>query len=291
MTNPPPRRGSGINWLLALFPIIVLSVLVWFFVSRRGEEPQTAPDQYSAFNLAEAPEEASSRPGDEYVSRFEKRSQERMGGSARGPGLAGFVPETGGAYRKDRKGDGRFEREREEEMIKKYDPMIRKEVKRLSRITKRYHKKHAVVREVDRAFGKLPRYMALREQYLKDRNAYDFVRGAIALPEVRRLIRKYSLDVDVWKVALGMSSEAMKQKPPKPLYDEIVRFFTTDKKVSKFVADWTNWMMPNMGKMVTRAVPPGADLSALTSLGTDLNPAGAASMSTTSGRKSSRRTR
>ena len=270
---PPPQPSSSNGMFLALIPIVLVSVGIFFFLSRSG--PVNESDDLSAFNVSDVPED-DSRGRTNYTSRFERDAARRS--VSQGP-LAGFIQEKDKAFAKGRrpKGGSQAESEKEkrsrlkeEAFIKKHDKQIQSELRRFGPITQRYRKKYPIVKEVDKAFGKLPRYMALRDQYEKDHNAFDFVRNSIKLPEVRKTIRKYALKPETWRATIGMANEAMRKKPPAPIYDEAVNFMTHDKTMTKFVTDTTTWLSPRMGTLVVNGIPPGTDMTALKGVAGDI---------------------
>lgn len=274
--SPPPAPPSGFKWWLALFPIVILSLLMWWMLGRepRQAEPVEVADAGS-FNVDEVPKDeppAEPEPPARYVSQAEREAKEREASS--GPGLSGFVTEKDNIFYKDPKLKEDESKEKEREFLAKYGRLIKNEEDRLSVITRRYRKKYPVVREVDMAFGRLPRYMALRDEYIKNRNIYDFVRGSIALPEVRKTVYKYATNGEVWKATMGMMLEGLRQKPPKPVYDEAKRFLTEDKKVATFVTDLTGYLIPRTGQLLPQAIQPGQDISALKTLAADLKVGG-----------------
>ncbi|MBI5596699.1 MAG: hypothetical protein HY928_11465 [Elusimicrobia bacterium] len=267
---------SGFKWWLALIPILALTLFMWWMLGRKQAQEQAAEvSEAEAFNVEAVPDDepAPAFPSSErYVSQAEREAQSRL--ASAGPGLSGFVPEKDKIFYKDPKEQEDDSRSREREMVMKYDHLVRAEQDRLKKITTRYRKKESIVREVDAAFGRMPRYMALKAQYERNRNPYDFVRGAVALPEVRKTVYKYATNGDVWRVTMGMMLEGLRQKPPKPVYDEVKRFLTEDKKVATFVTDLTGYLIPRTGSLLPQAIQPGQDLSALKTLASDLKVTG-----------------
>ncbi len=270
---PQPESSSSNKMVLALLPIALMSVGIFYFLGRQS--PSGENDGSSGFNVDEVPTD-DRRVDPNYTSRFEQAAARR---SSSDGALAGFVPEQNAAFAKGQAGqaggDGgskndKRSRMREEAFIKKYDKLIQKEIGRYGKITARYRKKYPIVKKVDLAFGKLPRYMALRKQYGKDRNAFAFVRNAIKLPEVRKTVRKFALDPATWRATIGMTNEAMKTKPPQPIYDEGVHFMTHDNTMTKFVTDTTNFLGPRMGTIMVNGIPPGTDLTALKGIAGDI---------------------
>ncbi|MBI3296929.1 MAG: hypothetical protein HYZ75_02105 [Elusimicrobia bacterium] len=254
----PPKR----HWYLDVLPFAVLSAFLLWLTFRKPPEDKASS---ILVDPARPSAPAAGEPG--YVSLAERELAERGG-----PGLAGLVPEApppphgpespnGADIPVLRPGGG----------PRAYNRLVEIELKRLTKITRRYYKEEPVVREVDRAFGSLPRYMAVRRRYLQDKDAYAFAHDTIALPEVRKTIKKYATDPQVWRVTTAMIREAMKEKPPKPLYDEMKRFFTEDKKVVGLAAELSASVIPQMGTVLAEVVKPGSDLKPLTDLAKDLN--------------------
>lgn len=272
---PPPPQPGGFNWGLAVVPLVAIGLLLWWMGGRKPVQNEQEAMDDKAFNVQEVPKdpERPPAPPSNYVSDAEREAQKRLGTS--GSGLSSLLPETDRVFKKDPKNEEDDERAHEREVIRKYDGMIRDEQAKLNVITRRYYKKEPIVREVDKAFGSLPRYMAVKARYEQDRDAYAFARGAIALPEVRKTIYKYALNANVWRVTVGMMLEGMKQKPEKPVYDEMKRFFTEDKQMAVFVTDLSGYLIPRMGSLLPQAIKPGQDMRPLQELAKDLNVNGA----------------
>lgn len=269
MSAPPQQRSSSTLLWLALLPVLALTFFAFRLLNSR-KDAAIPEDNRSAFNVDAVPvDEAPKRPV-EYETQYERQLKQRRVADASGSGLAGFVTETDKAFRPP--GPKPTDRETEKEWLKKNGHLIEKEETRLMPITRRFRKEHKVVREVDVAFGKLPRYMDIKHQYQKDRDPYKFMRGAVSLPEVRGLILKYSTNPAVWRASVGMMTEAMKQPPPKVVKEEITRFMTTDKTVSKFVGDFAEAIIPRLGKMIRETVPPGTNLGPLKDIASGLVP-------------------
>lgn len=270
MTQTPQSRSSGALLWLAIIPIMVVSVVAWKILGSQGGDGEIDKMEQSAFDLAQAPE--ADRPPPIPVARTPKRewqkpdwqrsweAHKRRSTDRRRP--------SRGRSRKERWAS---QREREKAFIKRYDHLIKREQKRMGRITHKFFRKHAKVRKVDRAFGRLPRYMALVRQYDKDRDAYKWARNATKLPEVRRLMIKFSRDPEVWSLAVQMMDEALKRKPPRVIHDEMVRFFTEDKYMKNFVHTFADKVMPQVPKMVMN-LPAGVDMSPMQKLAEQLTP-------------------
>jgi len=255
-------------WILLLPLAGAATWGLWVLVSQKQDE--TPAGASSAFNLSEAPKPDGRSPLQ--ASNPASYAQDGMAKPGGGPGLAGFVQETSGIFVKQTKG-APADSAREQEFVKQYGAAVSKYQQQvLGPLTEKYWKNYPIVRQVDREFTKLDRYMALSDQYGRDHDGFKWARGVIALPEVRRTLMKYSLNPEVWKVGIQMSLEALKNPPPKPIYDETQRFLTADKEMSTFVGDFATQIVPNMGKMVLQAVPPGTDLRPLQGLASQLAP-------------------
>ncbi|MFH2203220.1 MAG: hypothetical protein ABIJ96_08920 [Elusimicrobiota bacterium] len=259
MSQQPRKSSSSTLLLLALLPILAAGFFTIRMISGKSEDQGL---DSSGFNLREKPD-THTKAGGGYVSKFEQETNARQ--SQSGAGLGGFVTETSNIYQPGKAPMSK--REQEQEFIRKYDHLIRKEQSRLGAIGQEYRKKYAIVREVDLEFGKLPRYMNANAEYAKDRDAYKWARTVIGLPEVRRTISKHAKNPKVWKVAVEMCMDALKKPPPKAVHDEMVRFMTTDGKMTDYVQGFTKEVIPNMANMVKQAAPQGADLGKLSSIG------------------------
>lgn len=270
---PPPPAPSGFNWVLALVPLVAIGLFLYWMVGRKtAVVDETESVEAQSFNVDEVPAEPApalaALPGGGEGSA---PSAAARPAAPTGPGLSGFVPEKDGMFYKDPAALEEEARAREKAFIAKHDKDIRATQEKLGVITRRYYKNEKIVREVDAAFGKLGRYMALKRQYEKDRDAYAFVRGAVGLKEVRQTVYKYATNVDVWRVSLGMMTEGLKQKPPPAVYNEIKRFMTDDTKVAGFVTDVTGYMIPRVGKILPQVIKPGQDVKPLQDLAKELN--------------------
>lgn len=235
---------------------------MWF--ASRGKDQ---PYQMTSFDIDALPKEAA-KPTEEYISTAERELADRLGGQP-----VGLVPEGSARFMEDapeKEPDSKPVLEAREGS--EVDTMVQEELKKLSKITTRYYKAEPKVREVDKAFGALPRYMEVRKRYLASHDAYAFAHEAIALPEVRKTIYKYAVDPNIWRVTLGMVQEGLKEKPPKLLYDEMKRFFTQDKEVRGFAAELSAAVAPHVVTVVLpQVLKPGQDLSVFKDLAKDLN--------------------
>ncbi len=257
MSSPPPKVGSSLTGWLMLVPLAVLSVVAVVVINKGKEDVHVSDEKLSAFNLSEVPKADKRRVG--YQSSFEREAVKRK--YVAGPGLAGFVPEKGKMFRKNVKteqGPTAKQLAHERLMIKKYGRRWRSEEKRVNRIGRKYGKTYPIVHKVDMHFAKMARLQALRRKYHKDGNMYRFYRDAIALPEVRKGVRKFVTNPQVLKVAVLVIAEALAAPPPKVLFNEAMRIMTEDKVVKDFMGDeiWPPVMQRLPQTMMDTQLPP-----------------------------------
>ena len=265
-----PQRSSNSAFWLCFLPLLAVSMAAWWML--RGDDGGEVVNQ--GFDLDHPPRADPNLPRPaptEFVTKFEREAQERLKQSDGGSGLAGLVPEDKAMYGGEPKSADAAQRETELAFMRKYDPIIQGELKRLRGIGQKYYREYPIVKEVDRAFAKLPHYMALKRQYAKDRDFYKWSRATFNLPEFRQMVRKYSTNPEVWKVGVMASLEALKHPPPKPVYNEILRVMTSDKDVKGPVGDFAQQILPDLGNMITKSIPPGMDLGPLQNLGKDFS--------------------
>ncbi|MBI5208714.1 MAG: hypothetical protein HY927_01925 [Elusimicrobia bacterium] len=130
-------------------------------------------------------------------------------------------------------------RAREKAFLAQHDGEIRQCQDRLRELGMRYHAKSALVRQIDAEFAGMDRYMALKKRYEADRDAYAWARDTIALPEVRQTIRKYVTKPEAWSVFSDIMIEALKEPPPKAVYDEMRNFVKRDPSVTDYASELT----------------------------------------------------
>lgn len=261
MQNTEPGRSSRLGALIVLVAIGGSAVGVLIYQAGQSREKRAVDTR--GFDIAQAPPSAPS-PAAEAAPRAARPAagtemlRVPIGELPTGrPRAVPAVPDAA--------------REREKEFLRKYDGAIRDHQGRLGAITQNYYKTHPIVRQVDAEFGKLPRYMEVLGRYRKDRDAYQFARDAIALPEVRGLVSKYLSKPEAWKAGLGMISEALRQPPPKPISEEMKRFFTGDKAMSSYVEAFGQEVASNVPAMIS-GLPPNADMQAISRLAREIAP-------------------
>jgi len=155
---------------------------------------------------------------------------------------------------------------REKEFIRKHAREIRKYQDQLGKIGQKHWKKSAALRRMDADFAKMDRYMALNRQYAKDRNAFNWARGVLALPEVRAAVIRYSSDPEAVQALVEVGLEAAKTAPPpQALLSELQHFMSSDEKTSRQVNDVLVQSIGNA--MGTLAAIPAQKLAPLQKLG------------------------
>ena len=131
-------------------------------------------------------------------------------------------------------------RRREKEFLAQHGAELTHYEGRLARITGQYFQSSPLVRSVDHDFTRMERYMAVRRKYERDGNPYEFARAAIALPEVRSEISRRLTDPAVWKVSVQMISDALKDPPPAPIYQEAKGFLLHDQEMASYLKQFTD---------------------------------------------------
>ena len=238
-----------------------------FDVAKVDAAPAAAPSAYKSNQPTASPMPISGMPG------FNAPPQETQNGIGPGVFKAG-APQSAAPAAPS--ASSAAERAREKEFLTKHGAELQNyEEKVLGNITRKYQKNNQIVRDVDHAFGAMPRYMAIKNRYGKDKDPFGFARDAIALPEVRAEIAKRMADPAVWKAALGMITEAMRNPPPKAIYDEAKHFMQKEDAVAEYVSgEGADNARKNMGA-ITGAMGPDTDMSGLQKLAADIAPGAA----------------
>ncbi|HBB66261.1 MAG TPA: hypothetical protein DCZ93_02955 [Elusimicrobia bacterium] len=150
------------------------------------------------------------------------------------------------------------------DFLRRHDREIGRYQNYLSALGRRYMAKYPALRGVDSDFARMDRYMALKTQYEKDRDAYKWVRGVMALPEVRAELVRCTTDPEVLKAIVELSLEALNTNPPPAaVKDEALRVLAGDEKVATYVADISGQAAGNIAASLPLVVTPGMDLSPL----------------------------
>ena len=158
----------------------------------------------------------------------------------------------------------------EKEFLRVHGAEIRAYHAKMGRIARLYYARHRVVRDVDRAFGRLPRYMAVKHAYQRDDNPFKFARDAIALPEVRGEIKRWLGNPQAWLAALGMINQTLRDPPPQDVYRAAQEFMDAP-DMADYLKEFTADASKHSDAM-RKAVAQGADTSSLNQLMRDLAP-------------------
>ena len=184
-----------------------------------------------------------------------------------GPTAAGGAKTAGAAAQLPARGG----KEWEADFLRKNDPELKRYQTYLRNLGQKYWNKYPIVRKVDSDFAKMDRYMALKGQYEQDRDAYKWARGVMALPEVREKLLGYMANPEVMTAGIGMALEALKNPPPTPILEEMLRFITTDQQASNYVAGMSDQAAANMGTVMPYIASSGLDLTPLQKIGMQIS--------------------
>jgi hypothetical protein len=242
--------------LLAL--AVALALGLGTFALMRDGAPAPAAPASNAFNFASVsvptPSQSptSSAPAEDPTASPKDRLFSGLGLSGAGPAAGSEAKLT-----------------REKQFLARNDGAVLAYQQRLNEIGMRYYKKYPVVRQVDSDFASLPRYMAVMRRYQADRDAYQWARDTAALPEVRDTIKKYLARPEAWGVAADMALDALKQRPPPALYQEVARVVTEEPAVRELVKNVEADVQPNLTVGVMALA--GKDLTPLQGVIKDLS--------------------
>jgi|GEM_PF-5606899 len=182
---------------------------------------------------------------------------------AAGASAASAAAAGGAASKYDRRNEAKF--------LADHGAELHNYQRRLDAITNRYFKAYPVVRDVDRQFAQMPRYMAVKQRYDQDGNPFAFARDAIALPEVQNAVAQRLADPQAWRAALGMINDALKDPPPPAVYQQAQQFMTGDPAMTAYMTDFTNVAKQNVPALV-QGIPPGMDVTPMQKLARDIAP-------------------
>lgn len=160
---------------------------------------------------------------------------------------------------------------KEHDFMARYGRIVGAYTARLGAIGARHYRSSPVVRDVDHAFGAMPRYMAVRARYMKNPDPFAFARDALALPEVRGEIAKRLADPRVWRESVLMILEALRDPPPAPLYQAAKDFVTKDPTMVDYLPQFTGQVTANVGTAM-QGIPKEADLGPLQRVMHDVAP-------------------
>jgi hypothetical protein len=281
--NPPPQKNNAAMYLLLASVAFLMAAFGWKMMQPKGQS-QIADN--SAFNLDEVPQDEANSAVT-YETRFEREAKQRL--DRQGPGLAGFVPETGrgfkesSASKKPRKGAkasaqsvSAKQRAREKKVWSKYKEMYYGWAGKVMSIGRKYRKKSKIVKEIDRYFGGMPRFMALKKKHeAGEIDAYTYWRGVTSLPEFRNGVKKYAGSKDAIKAGVQMTGEILASKPPKALYRETFRAITEDDQIAGFMSEnfWPQVTPKLPMVMMNTEMPPGSSVNDVQKVANDLSSA------------------
>ncbi|HVE14054.1 MAG TPA: hypothetical protein VNI01_11710 [Elusimicrobiota bacterium] len=256
------RKSSGFPLIWAFFlAVIGASLWAWWRFGIRGER-EDSPIGRTGFDLAQAPRPdapLSPSPSD--------------GGSPRSPSvyssdLPGIVRESRGTSRAD------ADAERERKFAEDHATDIQSQRNRITTVGDKYKKKYPVVDKLVKEIRSSPRLRALKEQYKKDKNLHNWIRGAVALPEVKDMVRRYSADPAMWRAGIGMGVEVLRNPPPAAVYTELLHTLMIDPVASKPFSEMFTMVLTQLPTQAMSAVTPGTNLTPLLGLAGDLSPGG-----------------
>lgn len=260
----PPSRYESAGRRLAIVTVLALSVPVGMGLYAHLKGASGEPLSGAGFDLSSvAPRPAPAAPASSFERALPPSSPAPLIGELPdgSRAIAGVAGEGGGAVAPARRASDA--RERERRFLARHGAELRRYHARLDGIAMRYRRTHAVVREVDEAFGRMPRYMAVKARFERDRDPFSFVRDGLALPEVRAEISRRLRDGRAWSAALGMLTDALREAPPpRAFYDEALAFLGREEKVAEQLSRFAEEASAQAPAIVA-AVPPGADLRRL----------------------------
>ncbi len=255
------------NWAIWLIlPVCALTAILltkWFLNSNSGSHAGLT-EEYSAEEVPVTDEasgfEASSEPAQKEAKSTESERD-----------VAQTRPSNTSAAAQVRGDETSARKLTEAEFLRKHAREIKRYQDYLYRLGLKYKAQYPALRKLNADFSKMDRYMALKKQYDKDRDAYKWARGAIALPEVRNKLIRASADPEVVKGILSVSLEAMRNPPPESIYNEVMNFLCADKQASPYVDAMSIKVVNNMASSLPSAITPGMDLTPLQKIGEQIS--------------------
>ena len=258
------KKGWAVWAILAVCVFGTVMVTRWMIKSN-ASAPAALTEEYTAVEPKAAPDDADGPVEDAPPAREMGTGSSSYSGIEAGKTAAG---QTRAPVRQDEMTD---QRRREAAFLRKHDGEIKRYQAYLARLGRKYRAQYPALRQLDSDFAKMDRYMALKDQYDSDRDAYKWARGAIALPEVRKEILKASANPEVMKGLIGLALEALKNPPPDSLHDEILRFLSSDKQAAPYVDDMSMDVVQNLTMILPSAVTPGMDLTPIKKIGNEIS--------------------
>ncbi|MEI7480728.1 MAG: hypothetical protein WCK75_00115 [Elusimicrobiota bacterium] len=255
------------NWAIWLIlPICALTAILltkWFLSSNSGSHAGLT-EEYSAEEIPVTDEASGFEESSEPTQNEAKRTESE-------PNMAQTRPATRSAAAQVRGDETSAKKLTEAEFLRKHGREIKKYQAYLYRLGLKYKAQYPALRKLNADFSKMDRYMALKKQYDKDKDAYKWARGTIALPEVRNKLIRASADPEVVKGILSVSLEAMRNPPPDAIYNEVMNFLCADKQASPYVDAMSMTVVSNMASSLPSAITPGMDLTPLQKIGEQIS--------------------
>ncbi|PIU19203.1 MAG: hypothetical protein COT18_08720 [Elusimicrobia bacterium CG08_land_8_20_14_0_20_59_10] len=165
----------------------------------------------------------------------------------------------------------------EGEFLREHDTALKQYQANLRDLGLQLREKYPGVKKVDADFANMSRYMALKQQYENDRDAYKWARGVMALPEVRQKMINCMSDPDVMMAGIEMALAVLKNPPPAPIYSEVIRFLTTDRQAVSYVQEMSGHAVENLDSVIPQIATAGLDITPLQDFGAQLTAGGTTS--------------
>jgi len=267
------KTENAFLFILIPFMIITVIVLVYTF-TRTPAEPEARKSSKLAFDRryvapAQTPSATPPAPVEPpaetiiYEDQRTESMQPIAGGLFDGsPAESGSGPAAASGRAAETRED-LTDRQHEIEFMRKNGRAFKRYEAYLSDLGRKYKAKYPAIREMDADFAKMDRYMALNRQYAKDRDAYKWVRGVAALPEVRKKIMSYAGNPAVLGPMIQVCMEALKNPPPSAIQAEAMRVLTSDKEVAPYVNSVSAGAMSSLTMALPSSIPPGTDITPL----------------------------
>jgi hypothetical protein len=271
MEDDSAPRPPGLGAILVAVVMVgsAIGALGWYWATnRKGLELNVKGFDVSAVAAPSAPVQNSAviQPQDSMLIQSEK-GMSFADGSENAPARpSGPSAAKGPLSAADRRNAAAFLMRHGDELVRYHQ--------RLGTIAVRYYKNSPAVRRVDHDFTRMPRYMEVKRQYEQNGNPFEFVRGAISLPEVRTEISQRMSDPGAWAAAISMVNDALKYPPPPALYKEAQQFMTQDPGMSGYLPEFTKNVTQNM-PIMAQSIPPGTNVVALQKVVGDVSPGSA----------------
>lgn len=273
------QNRGGSRWWLYLTPVyLVLALLLGRWIVKLNSPDLDLNGAESAFSgdgeLAKRPAQAAYDPGLDdgtlsvrYQSGKQAATAKERQQREREQFAAELARKAAEAKAGPAPGPVKASSQREKDFLARHDPALKRYQEYMNELGMKYWKKYPIIRQIDAEFSKMDRFMALKAQYEKDRDAYKWARGTLALPEVRSAILKYATSPSAMLAGIDFASEALKNPPPKPIYNEMMNFVTKEPAAMALVNDVSMKAVNNVDEVLPQAMAAGIDVSSLQNLG------------------------